>query len=96
MAPPAVHRHRRLCLLFAAAALSSLPGAIAGNDHVGWGFEKTGGFPSNPWQHDYAMNRSTAAYFVGNASGALARQSCLSPPPPPAVLAVSADCWLSA
>jgi hypothetical protein len=42
------------------------------------------------------MNRSTAAYFVGNASGALARQSCLSPPPPPADLAVSADCWLSA
>jgi hypothetical protein len=73
--------------LFSAAALSSLPGAaIAGNDHVGWGFEKTGGFPSNPWQHDYAMNRSTAAYFVGNASGALARQSCLSPPPPPATL----------
>ena len=49
----------------------SLPGvAVAGNDHVGWGFEKAGGFPANPWQHTYAMNRSTAAYFVGNASGA--------------------------
>eukprot|EP00035_Acanthoeca_spectabilis_P000868 m.76005 g.76005 ORF g.76005 m.76005 type:complete len:480 (-) comp10476_c1_seq1:158-1597(-) len=42
--------------------------AISGNDHVGWGFEKHGGFPVNPW-HSWAMNLSTTAYFVGNASG---------------------------
>jgi hypothetical protein len=35
---------------------------------VGWGFQAHGGFPSNPWG-SYAMNLSTTAYFVGNASG---------------------------
>ena len=37
-------------------------------DNVGWGFNSHGGFPSNPW-HSWQMNRSTTAYFVGNASG---------------------------
>ena len=35
---------------------------------VGWGFVKHGGFPANPWA-SWQMNRSTTAYFVGNASG---------------------------
>ena len=43
-----------------------LPGASAVG--VGWGFVKHGGFPTNPWA-SWPMNRSTTAYFVGNASG---------------------------
>lgn len=31
--------------------------------------KRYGGFPKNPWQHTWAVNTSTTAYFVGNASG---------------------------
>ena len=43
---------------------------------VGWGFDKFGGFVKNPWA-SWQMNRSTTAYFVGNASGMDSKQEMM-------------------
>ena len=77
MAMPAARGNMVAAAVQAALLLSVSAGAAAqvkpprpaySNDHVGWGFEKYGGFPPNPW-HSWQMNLSTTAYFVGNASG---------------------------
>lgn len=51
-----------------AVTLSVLALPLAADWAPGWGFTSHGGFPANPWA-SWAMNQSTAAYFVGNASG---------------------------
>jgi hypothetical protein len=41
-------------------AAASMDFRQSNNDHVGWGFDKYGGFPVNPWR-SWAMNQSTTA-----------------------------------
>lgn len=50
------------------AAALVVPATLTRFDAVGWGFDSHGGFPAVPWG-SFVMNKSTTAYFVGNASG---------------------------